>query len=152
MDPKICVCFWCCFFFWFWFVALPCMIKDSVSKPKEVIITFHKAMSLTCCVMTNGADVHLVDPFKLLRLFISIDLSWASSSNCSSFVKRCHMCLHFLRQLKRLALIRGQGFPIQPSTADFRHLLPPLSTATCQRSWKNCVGLCCVTSCPSPPA
>ena len=46
----------------------------------------------------------------------------------------------------------AQGFPVWPSTVNFRHLLLLLSTATCQRSWKKCVGLCCVTSCPSPPA
>ena len=39
---------------------------------------------------------------------------------------------------KKVQSVLGlQGFPIRPSTVDFRHLLPLLSTATCQRSWKK---------------
>ena len=52
--------------------------------------------------MINGADVDLVHSFKFLGFFISNDLSWAI--NCSSIVKRCHMRLHVLRQLKRFGL------------------------------------------------
>ena len=52
----------------------------------------------------------------------------------------------------KYSTVNNAGFPIRPSTVNFRHLLPPLSTVTCQRSWKKCVGLCCVTSCPSPAA
>ena len=36
--------------------------------------------------------------------------------------------------LNKVQEVVQQGFPIQPLTIDFRHLLPPLSMATCQRS------------------
>ena len=74
----------------------------SVSKTKEVIIDFRKTKSPTPCLMINGTDVDLVDSFKFLCFFICNDLSWAI--NFSSIVKRYHIRLHFLRQLKRFGL------------------------------------------------
>ena len=74
----------------------------NVSKSKEMIIDFRKAKSPTPCLMIKGADVDLVDSFKFLGFFVSNDLSCAV--NCSSTVKRCHMRLHFLRQLKKFGL------------------------------------------------
>ena len=74
----------------------------NVSKAKKMIIDFRKAKSLTPCLMINWAGSKLVHSIKFLSFFISNDLSWAI--NCSSIVKRCHMCLHCLRQLKRFAL------------------------------------------------
>ena len=77
-------------------------LELNISKTKEMIIDFHKKRCPTPHLSINGVWVELVDSFKFLGTVISSDLSWAV--NCTSIVKRCHMHLHFLRQLSSFGL------------------------------------------------
>jgi len=47
-------------------------------------------------------DIERVDAFKLLRIYVSGDLSWNNHVTC--IYKRANSRLHFLRQLKRAAV------------------------------------------------
>ena len=74
----------------------------NVAKTKEMVIDFRKRRCPTSHLTINGERVDLVDSFKFLGIVISSDLSWAN--HCSSIVKRCHVRLHFLKQLKYFGL------------------------------------------------
>ena len=77
-------------------------LELNVSKTKEMIIDFREKCCLAPHLSINGVRVELVDSFKFLGTVISSDLSRAV--NCTSIVKRCHMRLHFLRQLRNFGL------------------------------------------------
>ncbi|XP_077979368.1 uncharacterized protein LOC144434757 [Glandiceps talaboti] len=80
-------------------------LELNVKKTKEIIVDFRRNPSDIVPLVINNSEVEIVQYFKFLGVYLSVDLKW--EINTDHIVKKSQKRLFFLRRLRSFRVSQG---------------------------------------------